>query len=150
MNSRFGQAVSVILAVALLGGLVLTVYAVNQARSLQSEAARKFKTTDAEATIQLNETNPHLGGNVTFATTFSKKVKNPRVSIRCYQSEELVYGEAGSYNHTFLLGGAGSKWLTNGGSASCVADLFFFWWPGNHPQEVHWLSQTSFEAGGAQ
>jgi hypothetical protein len=41
----------------------------------------------------------------------------------CYQGDVLVYGEAGSPDHAFQLGGASSDWLRNKGAANCKADL---------------------------
>lgn len=69
----------------------------------------------------------------------------------CYQNGDLVYGETGSADHMFLLGGnvdRGSIWRIVGGAASCKADLFDLIWNGNNPQEVVWLASTTFDAAG--
>jgi hypothetical protein len=72
------------------------------------------------------QTSMSLGSTVTFSVSYPQSVKYPRVQVLCYQNSGLVYGEAGTYDHAFVLGGASSKWVTNGGSASCEADLYYF------------------------
>jgi hypothetical protein len=98
--------------------------------------------------LALNESDPHLGGTVTFSATFPKSAKNPRIQVMCYQGGVLVYGEAEGYDAAFLLGGASSDWLRNGGPASCVADAFDLSWNGNNMQEVTWYGELTFEAAG--
>ncbi len=92
--------------------------------------------------------SPSLGSQVTFTTTWSNNVKNPRVQLACYQNGTQVYGEAGTPDHLFTLGGYASLWVTNGGAASCRADLYDLHWNGNNMQEVVWLANTSFNAAG--
>lgn len=89
---------------------------------------------------------PSLGSSVTFNAGYPTTVKNPRIEVLCYQSGTLVYGEAGGVADTFTLGGGGSLWLTNGGSADCTANLYYF---GQHAgkQTYNWLASTSFAAG---
>src|SRR5947207_12586664 len=58
-----------------------------------------------------------LGSTVTFATGYPRTVKNPRIEVLCYQGGELVFGMGGAVDYEFLLGGAGSIWLWNGGPA---------------------------------
>lgn len=91
-------------------------------------------------------TQPQLGSTVAFSTGYPTTVKNPRIEVLCYQGGSLVYGEAGGVNDNFLLGGGGSIWLTNGGSADCVANLYYF---GQHAglQTYNKLASTSFVAG---
>jgi hypothetical protein len=67
-----------------------------------------------------------LGSSVSFDTGYPSSIKNPRIQVLCYQDGSLVYGEAGGVNDSFKLGGGGSIWLTNGGSADCTANLFYF------------------------
>jgi hypothetical protein len=114
------------------------------------------------ATIALNQPLPvSLGDTVTFTCTgIPKKVKNPRVEVLAYQStcpdgytcpgsdgHFLTYGEAGAPTDSFLLGGGGSAWLAQGGSAACVANLFYF--DNSGPQQTYiLLATTSFPAGG--
>jgi len=101
---------------------------------------------DPTYTISLDQSGPHLGGDVTF-TTYYGSVKYPRIQVTCYQSDVLVYGEAGTYDHAFLLGGGWSLWLELGGSASCTADLYY--WGSLHGQEqFEWMASTSFDATG--
>jgi hypothetical protein len=104
----------------------------------------------ASASISLNEANPALGSSITFSSSYASGVKNPRIQVMCYQDNgaTLVYGEAGSPDHVFLLGGGSSQWLANGGLASCHADLFELIWNGNNPQQVTMLASTAFDAAG--
>jgi hypothetical protein len=69
---------------------------------------------------------PTLGDSVSFSTGYPNNVQNPRIEVLCYQNGSLVYGAAGAVTDSFLLGGGGSIWLTNGGSATCTANLFYF------------------------
>jgi hypothetical protein len=89
---------------------------------------------------------PTLGGYVTFVTTYPSNVQNPRIEVLCYQGGTLVYGEAGGVSDSFLLGGGGSTWLTNGGAADCTANLYYF---GTHAgqQTYNFLASTTFPAG---
>ena len=97
--------------------------------------------------LTLDQTDPHLGTTVTFTVTAPRSVKAPRVSVTCSQGTTLVYGEAGTFDHAFLLGGASSLWLELGGPADCTADLFYWDYVGQ--QQVYvWLAQTTFSAGG--
>jgi hypothetical protein len=109
--------------------------------------------TTADASIALNTSAsariaaPSLGSSVSFTVTYPTSVKTPRVEVLCYQNGALVYGEAGSPGDTFLLGGGGSLWLTAGGSASCVANLYYFTWKAGQPATTY-LATTSFDAAG--
>jgi hypothetical protein len=113
---------------------------------------------------------PSLGGTVTFAAGYPNNTKNPRVEVLCYQQSDpsglalydpargyLVYGETGDIGQAlgdgtsplgyngFLLGGGMSAWLLNGGSAECLANLFYF---GQHAgtQTFNILATTYFAA----
>lgn len=107
----------------------------------------------ASSSITLNQSTsssqsiPQLGSAVTFTVVYPANVKTPRVEVLCYQNGTLVYGEAGSPGDTFVLGGGGSVWLATGGSASCVANLYYFTWNGGQPGTVY-LASTSFNALG--
>jgi hypothetical protein len=92
-------------------------------------------------------TQPALGTWVTFTTAIPSNVRVPRVEVLCYQNGALVYGEAGSPMDAFLLGGAASAWLSGGGGASCVANLFYFGQSGGQSTGVY-LATTSFDAAG--
>lgn len=89
---------------------------------------------------------PTLGSTVSFSTGYPNNVQNPRIEVLCYQNGSLVYGEAGGVADSFLLGGGGSIWLSGGGPADCVANLFYF---GQHAgsQTYNVLATTSFPAG---
>jgi hypothetical protein len=109
-------------------------------------------TPHADSSITLNQggtslaqTAPRLGSTVSFTAVYPGNVKTPRVEVLCYQNGALVYGEAGSPTDTFQLGGGGSLWLTAGGSASCVANLYYFTWNAGTPGTTY-LATTSFAA----
>ena len=89
---------------------------------------------------------PSLGSSVSFDTVYPSNVRNPRIEVVCYQNGSLVYGEAGSTTFTFVLGGASSLWLANGGSADCTANLFYFGQKAGS-QTYNFLASTSFTAG---
>ena len=106
----------------------------------------------AGPSITVNQSNPALGTSVTFTVDSPTNVKIPRVEVLCYQNDAngtpaLVYGEAGSPDQAFLLGGGGSLWLTAGGAASCVANLYYFTWNAGTPATTY-LATTSFNAAG--
>jgi hypothetical protein len=105
-------------------------------------------TTAATAGITLNDPDPHLGEWVTFSVTLPPLPgwADPRIQIMCHQSGVLTYGEAGPFDQPFLLGGGSSEWLTNGGSADCLADLYY--WSYNGGQEWNGMQSASFVAEG--
>lgn len=135
----------VAMALILVGVAGLSVTPVLAAKGGNGKSAG---TRSTASSITLNQADPQLGGEVTFTVTYPQKVKYPRIAVRCYQSGNMTYAEAGSYDHVFLLGGAGSEWLWQGGPAECTAELFDIIWNGNHQQEVVSLAWTSFNAGG--
>ena len=107
---------------------------------------------DSSITLNTGSTSfassaPHLGGYVSFTVVSPGNVKTPRVEVLCYQNGALVYGEGGSPSDSFLLGGGGSLWLTAGGSANCVANLYYFTWNAGTPGTTY-LATTSFDAAG--
>ena len=114
--------------------------------------------------------SPSLGGTVTFAAGYAGNTRDPRVEVLCYQVSDpsglalydpargyLVYGETGDIGQAlgdgtsplgyngFLLGGGMSAWLLNGGSADCVANLFYFGQKAGK-QTFNILASTSFAA----
>jgi len=90
---------------------------------------------------------PALGDYVTFTTVIPGNIQTPRVEVLCYQNGVLGYGEAGSPDWAFQLGGGASLWKTAGGPASCVANLYYFSWKAGQPTTVY-LATTSFNATG--
>jgi len=98
-----------------------------------------------DPTIVLNQ-NPHLGELVDFTTTYPKTVKEPRIVVNCVQDGVLVWGEVGTVDWVFKLGGDSSQWVDNGGAASCMATLDNLIWHGKRTQEWVWLADTTFEA----
>lgn len=135
-----------------LGAAVVATFALGVAPALADKGGHGGGGgTTADASIALNTSTsariaaPSLGSSVTFTVTYPTSVKTPRVEVLCYQNGALVYGEAGSPGDTFVLGGGGSLWLTAGGSASCVANLYYFTWKAGQPATTY-LASTSFDA----
>jgi len=93
---------------------------------------------------------PSIGSWITFTVTSPKSVEryDPRILIRCYQNNQLVYAEGGSYDQAFMLGGSGSLWVYDQAPANCVAELFYFSYQGG--QKWNHLADVSFDAGGAE
>ena len=146
------MARSIRLSVLLTALAVLGVAALSSSSALAAKGGngngKPSGAQSATASITLNEADPHLGGPATFTVTYPAQVKYPRIAVRCYQDDSMVYAEAGTSDHVFLLGAAGSDWLRSGGPASCTAELFYIIWNGNNPQEVVSLAWTSFGAAG--
>jgi hypothetical protein len=124
---------------AILGATVVAVLALPGIAS-----AAKPPRSSTAASITINQAAPHLGDWVTFTYSVPGTVSSPRIQIMCYQSGALVYGEAGPATQSFLLGGGGSIWRTNGGAADCVATLYE--WDFHPVQTFVPYSQTSFHA----
>jgi hypothetical protein len=146
-----GAVLEGLLLAALIAALLLAlspIYA--PARSISaghvSAAARGTSWITLNQATSAASVQPSLGSDVSFATGYPANVKNPRIEVLCYQGSDLVYGEAGSVDHTFLLGGGGSIWLSKGGAAACTANLFYFGFHAGH-QTYNWLASTSFSAG---
>lgn len=96
-------------------------------------------------------------GLVSFDVTGTGHLKNPRVWVACSQDGALVYGEGGSSEETFKLGGDMSDWVLNGGGpADCTATLYYILnaagtkeWNGKGGQgETVTLAEVSFAAAG--
>jgi hypothetical protein len=71
----------------------------------------------------------------------------PMVAVWCYQSGDLVYMALNKPATEFLLGGAASAWVTNGGGATCEADLYAYGWKGGN-ESIRNLASTGFSATG--
>jgi hypothetical protein len=108
-------------------------------------------------TLTLLTASPALGQVAQFEYTLSGGVnecpnggtnKCARIQVVCSQSGLQVYADAAPAVHStgFLLGGGSSVWLTNGGSADCVATLYF--WDFHPNQTFVPLASVSFAAGG--
>lgn len=85
---------------------------------------QQSSTTDS---ITLQSSDPALGVTVFFANTYPNGTKNPADEVTCSQNGSVVWGEILSISqeqqYGFLLGGDSSPWVTDGGSASCTAQL---------------------------
>jgi hypothetical protein len=138
-----------------LVAIALTVALAVATRGAPAGAAGVHAATATSSWIELSSVagrsaasiQPTLGDSVSFATSYPKTVKNPRILVNCYQDNALVFGMGGSVSYDFQLGGAGSIWLTNGGSADCEALLYYY---GSHAgkQTFNVLARTTFSAGG--
>lgn len=141
MLKRIASILSVVVALAAVG--------VASAGSLPASGSGTIGLGSVDGTVSgFAAVKPHYGGSVTFNSTGTGRLKNPRAYVRCYQNGLLVYGEAGGASDTFRLGGGWSLWVANGGgSAQCWADLYYFKsgnheWNGNGQQEYVWLATT--------
>lgn len=113
----------------------------------------------ATGTIAVDpSTPPQLGQPLSFIWSLDGAHGNvsPRIQVLAYQDtdadgqvDDLVYGEAYPAGTGFNpLGGGGSLWLTNGGSAHCVATLYS--WQQIHGQQTFVPYATvEFDAAGA-
>ena len=138
-----------------LVAIALTVALAVATRGAPAGASGVHAATATSSWIELSSVSgrsaaavqPSLGDYVSFTTGYPKTIKNPRILVNCYQDGALVFGMGGSVSYDFQLGGAGSIWLTNGGSADCEALLFYY---GSHAgkQTFIVLARTTFFAGG--
>src|SRR5262245_22301027 len=100
-------------------------------------------TSVASATVY-----PRLGDAVTFTTTYPDGLNRywMYINVLCYQGEDhiLVFAQSGKPDSSFQLGGTNSPWRVNGGSATCVADLFY--WSNGGKYTV--LASTDFDVAG--
>jgi hypothetical protein len=109
------------------------------------DAARGGKgggqTGGGTASITLNQTNPHLGDWVTFATNGGS-----RIAVACYQGGlgNMVYSADQATGTAFLLGGTNSLWRSLGGDVLCYAWLY------SRSLSNGFLAATSFVAGSAR
>jgi hypothetical protein len=133
--------------VGLLSSLAIVAILVIPATALAAKGSTSAWIALASVNGSAATVQPSLGSSVTFAAGYASSVKNPRVEVLCYQGGALVYGEAGAPVDTFVLGGGASTWLTNGGSASCVANLYYFASRGGS-QTYNLLASTTFAAAG--
>ncbi len=140
-----------------------------------THAASPRNSSTSGSSIKLDQSDPYLGGQVSFTTTYPRlhdnTVKFPRVEVRCYQDvngngtitttgpsdPDFVYGEAMSADKNYniqingqagiTLGGSSSKWLTRGGAATCNADLYYF---STSSQYIVLAATGNWQAGGAR
>ena len=83
---------------------------------------------------------------MTFTST-STGAKDPRVSVTCFDAAEtVVFGETGTWDHAFLLGGGMSLWLMSPTPVRCSAELYAIVWNGHNPQQYTSYATTWFDA----
>jgi hypothetical protein len=102
--------------------------------------------------IDLVEASPVLGDVIHFTYVLPKGVKEEcnyqgrcaRIQVVCSRDGQIIYAEAmpADYN-AFLLGGGGSIWLSEGGTADCVATLYEWKYPRGQQTFVPY-AETSF------
>jgi hypothetical protein len=112
---------------------------------------KQTATGGTSSTIKLESySDLRLGGYVGFDTNAVGLAgwEYPMVEVGCYQSGTLVYMELNKPGAEFLLGGASSKWLTNGGGASCQAILYAYGWKGGQESIRSLDASVSFDAAG--
>ena len=99
-------------------------------------------------TISLDQNPVSLGDTVTFTVTdIPHGTKNPWISLTAYDPNtgDVIYGEGGKVGSSFLLGGASSQWLTQGGPAKCHAEVGDLYWKGGK-EYYTFLAATEFDA----
>jgi hypothetical protein len=144
-----------LLLVALISGILATAALINPGTSATGvgNAAAANPNRSAPSSIWLMPQAgaavagswPTLGSSVAFGSTYPRGTKNAWVSLTCYQEGVFVYAEGGVPDHTFMLGGGSSPWLSVGGSADCTAELGDLYWRGGHEYYTY-LATTSFTA----
>jgi len=111
---------------------------------------RKGNTAGGTSTIKLeSDSQLKLGGYAGFETNAVGLAgwEYPMVAVWCYQSGDLVYMALNKPATEFLLGGAASAWVTNGGPATCEADLYAYGWKGGQ-ESIRNLASQGFDATG--
>jgi hypothetical protein len=113
----------------------------------KSNVKGKGPASSTGYSIVLATTGPRLGDLVDFDYS-ADRIKDPRIQVMCYQSDELVYAESGPAGNSFLLGGGWSLWIERNGDADCAADLYFWDWNRRGQLVFMGLASTSFTAAG--
>jgi hypothetical protein len=146
MGKYISRGLHVTLVVAAIAGIVSVALAATPTLAAKGGRHAAAQLTSA---ITLNESDPHLGGTVTFTTNVAKLAGSewPMVGVACSQSGTLVYGQLDTPDASFLLGGNSSLWLQSGGSADCVATLYAYSFSGG--ETIRTLASTSFGAAGS-
>jgi hypothetical protein len=153
-------------------------YVVSKSSAQSPKASTSSPTATTTSSIKLDQTDPYLGSMVTFTVSHPKIKGGitSRIDLKCYQdidgdgkltyqengattvSKDLVYGETASTDQKaqtdltgqagLTLGGGSSIWKTNGGAATCKADLFYY----NKDSSVYnYLATTgTWQAGAAR
>ena len=113
----------------------------------KTQASIILNTPALAAPTSSTSTWPKIGDWVNFTSIFPDSLNRYSMSIQvlCYQNGLLVFATAGRYDHSFLLGGTTSPWLTNGGPATCNADLYY--WSTNGTK-FNIVASTQFDVAG--
>jgi hypothetical protein len=119
------------------------------ATAVPAFASKGGKNTGTSRISLESYSDLRLGGVVGFDTTVVGLTgsENAGISVQCSQNEQVVYMEFDSVGTEFKLGGDSSPWLTNGGPASCEADLSAYGWKGGQ-ESIRLLAQLYFNAAG--
>ena len=115
------------------------------AASIAPAAKKPGPTSGSTSSIALNQSAAALGSPVSFTVAYPRSVKNPRITVRCWQNGEMTYAEGGAVTYAFMLGGGWSVWKANGGAADCTAELADYI---GYGAEIVPLATTSFHAAG--
>lgn len=144
MFSRSMRFVAVVGALMVIGATLASA-----GSALAAKGGNRGGAQTASSSITINQTDPHLGGSVTFTTSVSGLAGGEwaMVGVSCSQSGTLVYGALDTPEATFLLGGGSSLWLQRGGEADCVASLYAYGWKGGQ-ESIRALASVSFHASG--
>jgi hypothetical protein len=153
------STIAAIVAVLVFGSAVLTRTDPKGAADVYAKSVSGSISLARVDGVRVSVKDPSLGDVVTFNVSVSSNVNNPRVELMCYQDGKVVYGETGSIGQArgdgtdslgydgFKLGGGGSIWKDRGGSAHCVATLFYFGKQSGHQVFVP-IDADEFDAAG--
>jgi hypothetical protein len=136
---------ALLLSVVVIGsGSVLAGKGGNRQIGVSSIVLNQPATTDL---VTGGEFSPGLGDAVSFTTVAAGLAgwEYPMVAVWCYQGDVLVYMELAAPDSVFVLGGGSSDWLTSGGAAECVANLYAYGTTGSH-ESIRILADLSFPA----
>jgi hypothetical protein len=139
---------------------VLAVMAAIAAFSPQGYGGKSAKPSSSGSSIALDavmsadgsarlaaDAQPSLGKRVTFKTSVESLAgwEYPMVVVSCYQSGKMVWSTIDDPSASFLLGGANSDWVVNGGAAACTGELAAYGWH-RGIESIRSLATTSFDA----
>jgi type II secretory pathway pseudopilin PulG len=108
------------------------------------------KAPTSPSTVTLTTTNPSFGGTASFAVVDPPTKSLQEIGLTCTENGQTVYLSANTQNEPswtqFKLWS--QEWsVAGGGSANCVAQLYYFTWQGKTETGVVIEDQTTFTTG---
>lgn len=142
--TALSAARSVFFRTALIAALAGGVIGISASPAL----AHSPSSGSTTSSLSLTNADPNFGGTVAFNVTYPAMRWTPELSVACSQNGQTVYLDVHVQDGTttwtqFLLWS--QTWANNGGgSASCVANLYYYTWQGKTETGVVVEAQTSF------